>query len=59
MAHLPSEFKFPECDGCINFDLDPFPCRYCKNGSNFESGGDVEEELTYHEVRDYIQREGL
>ena len=60
MTHLASEYKFPECEGCINHDMDPFPCRYCKNGSNFESDGDnTEEELTYHEFQEFVRREGL
>lgn len=52
---LQSELKFLECDGCINRELDPLQCRGCKNGSNFDAGGDVEQELTYHEFIDFLR----
>lgn len=48
--------KFPECEGCINRELDPFQCGTCINGSKFE-GEDTSEELTYDEFVDFIRGE--
>jgi hypothetical protein len=44
----------PECEGCVNAELDPFRCRTCEGGSNWEGSGDDSEWLTIHEFKDYL-----
>ena len=55
--HLDSELKFVECANCVNLDLDPWICRYCKKASNFEpEQTDTDEALEYHEFVDMVRR---
>lgn len=54
--HIQSELKFLECETCVNLDLDPWVCRYCKNASNYDGGGDESEELEYHDFQAMVVR---
>ena len=55
--HLQSELKFVECETCINLDLDPWVCRYCKKACNFEAElTDTDEELEYHDFQAMVNR---
>lgn len=53
---------FPECDTCVNADLDPFQCRTCKNGSNWEAFGDLDPDIDaiddYDDINDFRTSEG-
>lgn len=45
--------KFPECESCINRELDPFACDDCTDANNYEPDEDLDtadtavEELSY------------
>ena len=48
---------YPECEGCINDEFDPFQCDSCINGSNYEGEDDDEsnDELSYEEFIDLFR----
>jgi len=50
-----ADHKFPECSTCINRECDPFECKTCKNGSNFETEDDEVEEITIRELIDIMK----
>lgn len=49
-----SDYRFPDCESCINKEYDPFQCEGCVNGSNCELEDDTEE-LTYAEFIDLLR----
>lgn len=50
--------KYPECEGCINRELDPFQCEDCEDACNFEPyeddfDDDDVEDMTIDEFKEY------
>ena len=51
--------KFPECEDCINRELDPFQCESCEDACNFEPYDDESESfetMTISEFKDFWGR---
>jgi hypothetical protein len=42
--------KFPECEGCMNKDFDPFQCDDCEDACNFEPYEEEEEDSSVEEM---------